>query len=179
MKAFVGCGFVVAQAIELSGLQPATGHFVCLWRLDGQPPQNPKMRIVYDMHRACLHFDTMPEPGAESKTHRVYAVSCDRWNDDGDDGLWASFVAREGLGWQLRDKAHRFAVGAQEHMDTASTTFLHLGDQVYMDDVVRQILADGTAWSLPRMMQRYRDYYRLSWSRAAMRQALRTGSHVL
>jgi hypothetical protein len=127
-----------------------------------------------------MHFDTLPEPGKfGDKVHRVFALSCDRWNDDGDDGMWASFVAREGLGWQWRDKSYSFAVGAQEHANTASTTFLHMGDQVYMDDVVREILADGKAWSLGRMMGRYREYYRMSWTRASMRLALRTGSHLL
>tara|TARA_Y100000780_G_scaffold16416_1_gene14295 strand:- start:1149 stop:1706 length:558 start_codon:yes stop_codon:yes gene_type:complete len=158
-----------SQAIELQQLSPDSWYQACVSSM------------------GCVVFKTFPgetkQPaprtcrgGLACGQHSTFFVSCDRWVEDGDDDMWATFIGKEQLGPGSIRSVNRTAAAPQ---DTPALAFVHLGDQVYMDGVVAAALASTESLPLDALVERFRAFYRASWGRPAMRQVLRRGAHFL
>ncbi|KAA0149235.1 hypothetical protein FNF29_06122 [Cafeteria roenbergensis] len=155
------------RAIELQQLSPDSWYQACVSSM------------------GCVVFKTFPgetkQPaprtcrgGLACGQHSTFFVSCDRWVEDGDDDMWATFIGKEQLGPGSIRSVNRTAAAPQ---DTPALAFVHLGDQVYMDGVVAAALASTESLPLDALVERFRAFYRASWGRPAMRQVLRRGAH--
>lgn len=158
-----------SQAIELQQLNPDTWYQACVSSM------------------GCVVFKTFPgesprsagrkcPDGLACQQHSAFFVSCDRWVEDGDDDLWATFIGKEQLGPGSIRSVNRTAAAAK---DMPALAFVHLGDQVYMDGVVAAALASKEPIAFDALVERFRAFYRASWGRPAMRQVLRRGAHFL
>jgi hypothetical protein len=166
--------------VQLNDLSSGVWYWVCFIPSGKSAVDSPFTIEDDDAHSACSVFRTELDLAAgQSITGRdsLFFISCDRWVEDGDDGVWISLVGREDLGPGSIGRSKVESLGSFQ--GDGAATFVHLGDQVYMDDVVRRIISSPRAMEIPEMTELFRTYYRSSWGRPAMRRVLRRGTHLL
>lgn len=127
----------------------------------------PRVLQLRGLHRSAEHrvlhratgeliarFQTLPEQaGGEDATqeYKVLVVSCDRFAEDGDSLHWHTMAAREG-----------------DHVG-----MIHLGDQIYADQLVALSVGRG----VEGVTDMFRQLYRKTWMRPAVQSVLRRGAH--
>ena len=102
-------------------------------------------------------FQTFCDPAlpCAAPSADVVVMSCDRYLDDHDDGMWAHLAAQE----------------------TQQAGMAHLGDQLYNDMVVARLLATQEKLTIAQMTEAFRNAYREAWSHAAARAVMTRGAH--
>lgn len=150
--------------------------------LEGLPPGRSILATVRTEHGVVDHalwrtFPASPPPHAGTE-HKIIAVSCDRYLQDGDDDMVVRLVRDE---WD-RDLS------------------VHMGDQIYADALVRAwklvleehgggargqealdalFRAVGADTVRLTLLETFRTLYRINWGRDAMRAFLRIGGHLM
>lgn len=158
-----------SQAIELQQLRPNSWYQACVSSMGCVVFKTFPNEVTRPAPRTC-------RGGLACGQHSAFFVSCDRWVEDGDDDLWATFIGKEHMGPGSIRSVNRTVAAAK---DMPALVFVHLGDQVYMDGVVAAALASEEPIPLEALVERFRAFYRASWGRPAMRQVLRRGAHFL
>ncbi len=86
---------------------------------------------------------------------KFLAVACDRYFDDKDDSYWKHLLETE------KQTYHGI---------------IHMGDQIYADRPVREMIAKGVT-DEEEMRETFRNVYRKTWSHPSIRSILRHGAH--
>ena len=111
---------------------------------------------------SSVHVAKFHTFGDQSEGVRTAIVSCNRLNEDNDTSMWERF---------------------RDEVTAARDVTLHLGDQVYVDWLVRDLrtIVDrgGDPGSDAELEQMFRDVYRRVWGDSVLQSVLRVGSHVM
>ncbi len=110
-----------------------------------------------DKNIQSVTFQTFCDPAApcDAPDADIVVMSCDRYLDDHDDGLWSHLASHE----------------------TQQAGMAHLGDQLYNDMVVARLLATREKLTVSQMTEAFRNAYREAWSHAAARAVMTRGAH--
>ena len=151
------------QVLQIQGLLPGR-HYEALFSptpvaVPSEPVPKPTAADVRGMQESLqsITFRTFCDPSlaCDAPDADVVVMSCDRYLDDHDDGMWAHLAAQE----------------------THQAGMAHLGDQLYNDMVVARLLATPEKLSIPQMTEAFRNAYREAWSHSAARAVLTRGAH--
>jgi hypothetical protein len=136
----------------VSGLHPRR-HYEILFA--PQPASSSDLASPQSVTFQTFCSPEGPCPEGSDASLDIVVVSCDRYLDDHDDGMWAHLADHE----------------------SGQAGMVHLGDQLYNDMVVARLLATPQKLTVGDMTEAFRNAYREAWSHAAARAVLSRGAH--
>jgi phosphodiesterase/alkaline phosphatase D-like protein len=108
--------------------------------------------------KSTVTFTTFSSSTGTQKKLKLVVVSCDRYFEDEDDSMWKKVIENE----------------SDRH------GMVHLGDQVYADQVAKDIIQLAKDDKLPafeELVEKFRQVYRKTWGHPTMQKVLRHGAH--
>jgi phosphodiesterase/alkaline phosphatase D-like protein len=124
--------------------------------------ENTEYMAVFESEKyktnSTVTFTTLSSSNDVTRDYKILVVSCDRYYEDEDDEMWKQI---------LRDEPDRFGM-------------VHLGDQIYADRVVKEIIQWKKQLVSPPfadLVEKFRQVYRKTWGNPVTQQILRHGAH--